>query len=140
MTTVDTRLRASGLKVTSTRRAVFLALEEHPHAGVDTVLATVRESLPETSAQAVYGVLSAFTDAGLARRIEPEGHPRRFELRVGDNHHHVVCRRCGAVADVDCVVGGAPCLHPSTASGFAVDTADVTFWGTCPDCLTAASH
>ncbi|PPG02228.1 MULTISPECIES: Fur family transcriptional regulator [unclassified Rathayibacter] len=138
MTTVDERLRASGLKVTATRRAVLLALEEHPHSGVDAVLARVREGLPEASAQAVYGVLSAFTDAGIVRRIEPEGHPRRFELRVGDNHHHVVCRRCGDVADVDCVVGEAPCLHPQTASGFAVDTADVTFWGTCPDCLALA--
>ncbi|AZZ56765.1 Fur family transcriptional regulator [Rathayibacter iranicus] len=140
MTTVDGRLRASGLKATATRRAVFLALEEYPHSGVGAVLTRVRDSLPEASAQAVYGVLSAFTDAGLVRRIEPEGHPRRFELRVGDNHHHVVCRSCGAVADVECVVGEAPCLHPSMASGFAIDTADVTFWGTCPDCLVLAVH
>ena len=139
MTTPDDRLRASGLKATATRRAVLQALEEHPHSGVDEVLARVRAELPDTSAQAVYGVLSAFTDAGLTRRIEPEGHPRRFELRVGDNHHHVVCRACGAVADVDCVVGAAPCLHPSTSSGFTVDTAEVTFWGTCPDCLRASA-
>ncbi|KQQ07284.1 Fur family transcriptional regulator [Rathayibacter sp. Leaf296] len=140
MTTQDDRLRASGLKATATRRAVLHALEEHPHSGVDEVLARVRVELPDTSAQAVYGVLSAFTDAGLTRRIEPEGHPRRFELRVGDNHHHVVCRQCGAVADVDCVVGAAPCLHPSTSNGFAVDTAEVTFWGTCPDCLRASAN
>ena len=140
MTTQDDRLRASGLKATATRRAVLHALEEHPHSGVDEVLARVRVELPDTSAQAVYGVLSAFTDAGLTRRIEPEGHPRRFELRVGDNHHHVVCRACGAVADVDCVVGAAPCLHPSTSSGFTVDTAEVTFWGTCPDCLRASAN
>ena len=140
MTTQDDRLRASGLKATATRRAVLHALEEHPHSGVDEVLARVRVELPDTSAQAVYGVLSAFTDAGLTRRIEPEGHPRRFELRVGDNHHHVVCRQCGAVADVDCVVGAAPCLHPSTSSGFTVDTAEVTFWGTCPDCLRASAN
>ncbi|MHC2186474.1 Fe2+ or Zn2+ uptake regulation protein [Rathayibacter agropyri] len=140
MTTVDDRLRASGLKATATRRAVILALEEHPHSGVEGLLTRVRESLPDSSAQAVYGVLAAFTDAGLARRIEPEGHPRRFELRVGDNHHHVVCRGCGAIADVDCLVGEAPCLHPSMASGFAIDTADVTFWGTCPDCQVLAVH
>lgn len=140
MTTQDERLRAAGLKATATRRAVLEALEGHPHSGVDEVLARVRTGLPDTSAQAVYGVLSAFTDAGLTRRIEPEGHPRRFELRVGDNHHHVVCRNCGAVADVDCVVGQAPCLHPSTSSGFAIDTADITFWGVCPDCLRAAAN
>ncbi|MBF4460925.1 MULTISPECIES: Fur family transcriptional regulator [unclassified Rathayibacter] len=140
MTTPDERLRASGLKVTATRRAVLGALEEQPHAGVDAILARVRTALPEASSQAVYGVLSAFTESGLVRRIEPEGHPRRFELRVGDNHHHVVCRRCGIVADVDCLVGEAPCLHPSMSSGFAVDTADVTFWGTCPDCLAAAER
>ncbi|QHC65304.1 Fur family transcriptional regulator [Rathayibacter oskolensis] len=138
MTTPDDRLRASGLKATATRRAVLQALEGHPHSDVDAVLARVRTELPDASAQAVYGVLSAFTEAGLTRRIEPEGHPRRFELRVDDNHHHVVCRTCGAVADVDCVVGQAPCLHPSTSSGFAIETADVTFWGTCPDCLAAA--
>ncbi|WP_208545120.1 Fur family transcriptional regulator [Rathayibacter sp. VKM Ac-2760] len=138
MTMTDDRLRASGLKATATRRAVLLALEGHPHSDVDQILARVRVELPEASAQAVYGVLAAFTEAGLARRIEPEGHARRFELRVGDNHHHVVCRSCGAVADVDCVVGQAPCLHPSSSSGFVVDTADITFWGTCPDCLAQA--
>ncbi|MWV48431.1 transcriptional repressor [Rathayibacter sp. VKM Ac-2803] len=140
MTTQDERLRASGLKATATRRAVLRALEGHPHSDVDGVLARVRVELPDTSAQAVYGVLSAFTEAGLTRRIEPEGHPRRFELRVGDNHHHVVCRVCGAVGDVDCVVGQAPCLHPASSNGFAIDTADVTFWGTCPDCLAAAQN
>ncbi|PPG24868.1 transcriptional repressor [Rathayibacter toxicus] len=132
---MDERLRASGLKVTATRRAVLMALDKHPHSGVEEILEHTCTELPDTSAQAVYGVLSAFVEAGLARRIEPEGHPRRFELRVGDNHHHVVCRGCDAIADVDCVLGDAPCLHPSASNGFAIDTADVTFWGTCPSCL-----
>lgn len=134
MTELDDRLRAAGLKATAPRRAVLEALGSHPHAGVDELLMAVRGTLPDTSAQAVYAILAAFTEVGLARRIEPEGHPGRFELRVGDNHHHVVCRGCGAVADVDCVHGSAPCLQPSNTSGFTIEAADVTFWGLCPAC------
>ncbi|MGN8246441.1 Fur family transcriptional regulator [Cellulomonas soli] len=131
-------LRTHGLRVTAPRRAVLEVLHEHPHADADTVLRAARDRLPAVSVQAVYDVLHALTDAGLVRRIEPAGHPARYERRVGDNHHHVVCRGCGAVDDVDCVVGHAPCLVPSSTQGFAIDVAEVTFWGLCPTCRDAA--
>src|SRR5579872_5316889 len=127
-------LRAAGLRVTAIRLAVMDALVRRPHADADTVIATVRERLGSVSPQAVYNVLAALTDAELARRVEPAGSPARYELRVGDNHHHVVCRRCGRAADVDCAVGEAPCLEPSHTHGFVLDEAEVTFWGLCPQC------
>jgi len=127
-------LRGAGLRVTAPRRAVLAWLAEHPHSTADAVGTGVRAELGTISTQAVYDVLAACVDAGLVRRIEPAGHPARFERRVADNHHHLVCRRCGAAADVDCTIGPAPCLEPSDTHGFAVDEAEVVFWGLCPDC------
>lgn len=131
------RLRAAGLRVTAPRQAVLGVLSEHPHSTADSVAAAVRVRLGSVSTQAVYDVLAACVDAGLVRRIEPAGSAARYETRTGDNHHHVVCRTCGDTADVDCVVGEAPCLHPSTAEGFVIDEAEVVFWGTCPACQAA---
>jgi Fur family ferric uptake transcriptional regulator len=129
-------LRGVGLRVTGPRIAVIEALRAHPHADTDTIATAARATLGTVSTQAVYDVLRALSDAGLARRIEPAGSPARFELRVGDNHHHVVCRVCGAIADVDCAVGERPCLDPSSSHGFVIDEAEVTYWGLCPDCTT----
>jgi Fur family ferric uptake transcriptional regulator len=129
-------LRDAGLRVTSPRLAVLSELTEGKHLTADQVAAAVRGRLGTISTQAVYDVLGALTRAGLARRIEPAGSPARYETRVGDNHHHVVCRSCAAVTDVDCVVGEPPCVLPSDASGFVIDEAEVTFWGLCPDCQT----
>jgi Fe2+ or Zn2+ uptake regulation protein len=131
------RIRDVGLKVTVPRLAVMRALEGRPHADADSVFGAVRTELPGTSLQAVYGVLGALSNAGLLRRIEPAGSPARYELRTGDNHHHVVCSGCGALEDVDCVVGHAPCLTPSAGTGFAIHAAEVTFWGLCPTCQAA---
>ncbi|WAL63456.1 Fur family transcriptional regulator [Amycolatopsis cynarae] len=128
-------LREAGLRVTKPRRAVLAWLAEHPHSTVDAIGAGVREQLGSVSTQALYDVLAACTEAGLLRRIEPAGHPARFERRVGDNHHHLVCRRCGRTEDVDCVTGQRPCLTPSDERGYALDEAEVVFWGLCPDCL-----
>lgn len=129
------RLRAHGLRVTASRIAVLAALAELPgHPDADAVRRAARARLGSISTQAVYDALSALVERGLARRIQPAGGPARYETRVGDNHHHIVCRACGAVVDVDCVVGEAPCLHPSSRSGFTVDEAEVVFWGLCPDC------
>jgi Fe2+ or Zn2+ uptake regulation protein len=130
-------LRDAGLRVTGPRIAVLRALGEHPHADTDTLAEVARAELGTVSTQAVYDVLRALTEAGLARRIEPAGSPARFEVRVGDNHHHVVCRRCGAITDIDCAVGERPCLRPSEAHGFVIDEAEVTYWGLCPDCSTS---
>lgn len=127
-------LRRVGLRVTAPRVAVLEALGERSHLDADTIAASARQRLGTLSTQAVYDILRAFTAAGLVRRIEPAGSPAAYEKRVGDNHHHVVCRVCGAIADVDCVVGAAPCLSPSSTSGFTIDEAEVTFWGLCPDC------
>jgi Fur family transcriptional regulator, stress-responsive regulator len=127
-------LRAGGLRVTQGRVAVLDALTRLPHSDAETVFRAVLSSLPGTSVQNVHNVLGDLTAAGLLRRIEPAGSPARYERRIGDNHHHVVCTACGAVADIDCVVGHAPCLQPGDAAGFAVDTAEVTFWGLCPSC------
>jgi Fe2+ or Zn2+ uptake regulation protein len=129
-------LRDAGMRVTAPRLAVLGWLADHPHSTADQVTTAVRAQLGTVSTQAVYDVLHAFTDAGLVRRIEPAGHPAQYETRTGDNHHHVVCRSCGRTEDVDCVRGTRPCLHPSDTAGFAVDEAEVVFWGTCPDCLT----
>lgn len=127
-------LRAAGLKVTAPRSQVLRAFDGLAHATADELLVAVQPVLPNTSVQAVYGVLSALTDAGLLRRIEPAGSAARYERRVGDNHHHLVCTMCGTVADVDCVIGEAPCLTPSTTGGFTVTSAEVTFWGLCGSC------
>lgn len=128
------RLRAAGLRVTRPRLAALAEVQEHPHATVDILVSGVRERLGKVSTQAVYDVLRSLATARLVRRIEPAGSPARYEARVGDNHHHVVCRICGAVADVDCATGSAPCLDASNDAGFLIDEAEVTYWGVCPAC------
>jgi Fur family ferric uptake transcriptional regulator len=132
----EAQLRAVSLRVTQPRLAVLTALRGHPHVDTDTVIALVRTDHPTISHQAVYDVLRALTDTGLVRRIQPAGATARYEMRVRDNHHHVVCRSCGAIADVDCAVGHAPCLTASDDHGFVIDEAEVVYWGACPDCLT----
>ncbi len=132
-------LRAAGLRVTRPRVAVLTALRHLPHADTDTIIGAVRADLVEVSHQAVYDVLRVLTAAGLVRRIQPSGSVARYESRLDDNHHHVVCRGCGAIRDVDCAVGHAPCLDASDDHGFTIDEAEVTFWGLCPDCSTAQS-
>jgi Fur family ferric uptake transcriptional regulator len=131
-------LRAAGLRVTAPRIAVLAAARSGEHATVGEIAAAARGTLGSISTQAVYYVLDALARAGLVRRIEPAGSPARFETRVGDNHHHVVCRACGAVADVDCATGEAPCLEAHDSKGFLIDEADVTYWGLCPDCQPSA--
>jgi len=132
--TLVTLVRQAGLRVTAPRLAVLAALARRPHADTDTVIRQVRAELGSVSAQAVYNVLATFVTAGLVRRIEPAGSVPLYELRVGDNHHHVVCRRCGVVQDVDCAIGKRPCLEPSDTHGFLLDEAEVTYWGLCPTC------
>jgi Fur family transcriptional regulator, stress-responsive regulator len=136
LTDVEALLRASSLRVTRQRVAVLEVLRDHPHADTDSVIRRARESAGDISHQAVYDVLRALTEAGLLRRIQPAGSVARYEVRVGDNHHHVVCRSCGAIADVECAVGHAPCLSASDARGFAIDEAEVVYWGRCPACST----
>jgi Fur family ferric uptake transcriptional regulator len=131
-------LRGASLRVTRPRVAVLTAVYDHPHADTDSIIGVVREELGDVSTQAVYDVLRALTTAGLVRRIEPAGSVPRYESRVADNHHHVVCRTCGAIADVDCAAGYTPCLTASDDHGFAIDEAEVTFWGLCPACSTAS--
>jgi Fur family ferric uptake transcriptional regulator len=133
---VLTALRAAGLRVTMPRQAVLTWLAGHPHATAEAIGAGVRARSGAVSLQAVYDVLAACTAAGLVRRIEPAGHSARFERRVGDNHHHLVCRGCGRTEDVDCVIGERPCLIPVDDLGFTVDEAEVVFWGRCPSCAT----
>ncbi|HZD67235.1 MAG TPA: Fur family transcriptional regulator [Acidimicrobiales bacterium] len=127
-------LRSAALRATPQRLAVLDALRRQPHVDTDTVISHVRDGLGAVSAQAVYNGLAALVEAGLVRRIEPAGSVALYELRVGDNHHHVVCRKCGAVADVDCAVRRRPCLTPSDAHGYLLDEAEVTYWGICPAC------
>lgn len=129
-------LRGAGLRVTRPRLAVMQAVTVLPHADTESIIGAVRRSLPEVSHQAVYDSLHTLTGAGLVRRIKPTGSVARYEARVGDNHHHVVCRSCGAIADVDCAVGDAPCLTASDAGGFVIDEAEVIYWGRCPGCAT----
>lgn len=136
---LEEMLRGAMLRVTRPRLAVLEAVHAHPHADTDTVIAATRQRLGEVSHQAVYDVLRALTGAGLLRRIQPSGSVARYESRVADNHHHVVCRGCGTIADVDCAVGHAPCLTASDDQGFRIDEAEVVYWGTCPDCTTARS-
>ena len=127
-------LRDVGLRVTRPRLAVLAAVHERPHARTETVLTDVRAELGAVSHQAVYDVLRALTDAGLVRRIQPAGSVARYEARVGDNHHHVICRACGSIADVDCAVGDTPCLTASDDNGFSIDEAEVVYWGRCSSC------
>ena len=127
-------LRGAGLRVTAARVALLDTVRHGDHLGVEAIATGVRERVGHISLQAVYEALDAMTAAGLVRRIEPAGSPARFEGRVGDNHHHIVCRSCGVVADVDCAVGEAPCLTASDEHGFAIDEAEVIYWGLCPDC------
>jgi Fur family transcriptional regulator, stress-responsive regulator len=130
-------LRGAGLRVTAARVALLQTVRAGDHLGVEAIAAGVRDRVGLVSLQAVYDALNALTQAGLVRRIEPAGSPARYEGRLRDNHHHVVCRSCGSVADVDCAVGQAPCLTPSDDHGFSIDEAEVTYWGLCPRCSTA---
>lgn len=132
------RLRGAGLRVTGGRLQVLAALATHPHADAETVRRTLVERGYPMSIQSVHNVLGDLADAGVLGRIEPAGSPVRYENRVGDNHHHIVCRTCGAVEDVDCVIGEAPCLTPSAAAGFTVERAEVVFWGRCPACASGS--
>ena len=130
-------LRGTALRVTKPRIAVLSAVHEHPHANTDAIIGVVRAQLGAVSHQAVYDVLRTLTDVGLVRRIQPPGSVARYEARVGDNHHHVVCRTCGAIADVDCAVDETPCLTASDDAGYEIDEAEVVYWGRCPRCATA---
>ncbi len=129
-------LRDAALRVTRPRLAVLAAVHAAPHADTDSIIRSVRAELAEVSHQAVYDVLRALTNASLLRRIQPAGSVARYEARVGDNHHHLVCRECAAITDVDCVVGEAPCLDAGDHDGFTIDEAEVTYWGLCPTCST----
>ena len=131
-------LRGTTLRVTKPRIAVLTAVHEHPHADTEAVLSAARAQLGAVSHQAVYDVLRTLTDVGLVRRIQPAGSVARYEARVGDNHHHLVCRSCGAVTDVPCVVGAMPCAIPEDTHGYLVEEAEVTYWGTCPTCARAS--
>ncbi|MER5911276.1 Fur family transcriptional regulator [Streptomyces sp. NPDC001982] len=137
-TTAD-ELRGAGLRVTAARVALLETVRGGDHLGVEAIATRVRDRVGHISLQAVYEALHALTAAGLIRRIEPAGSPARFEGRIGDNHHHVVCRSCGVVADVDCATGQAPCLTASEDHGFAIDEAEVIYWGLCPECSIARS-
>ena len=132
-------LRAADLRVTRPRLAVLSAVYDHPHADTDSILGATRERLADVSHQAVYDVLRALTTAGLVRRLQPPGSVARYEARVGDNHHHVVCRSCGVIVDVDCAVGDAPCLTAADDAGFEIDEAEVVYWGRCPTCAASSS-
>jgi len=127
-------LRKAALRVTRPRLAVLAAVHHNPHADTDSIINAVRGDVGDVSHQAVYDVLRVLTASGLVRRIQPSGSVARYEARVGDNHHHVVCRTCGAIADVDCAVGEAPCLAASEDRGFVIDEAEVTYWGLCREC------
>ncbi|WP_338887001.1 Fur family transcriptional regulator [Rhodococcus sovatensis] len=131
------QLRSVGLRVTGPRVAVLNAVTARPHSDADDVAAVVRAEAGSVSMQAVYDVLRACVNAGLLRRIEPAGSPALYETRTGDNHHHLVCRGCRKVVDVDCVVGAAPCLESSESAGFVVEEAEIVFWGLCADCASA---
>lgn len=131
-------LRESGLRVTAPRLAVLDAVAGHPHADSATIVGAVAQAAPTISRQAVFDCLNTLSDTGVIRRIQPAGSPARYELRVGDNHHHLVCRACGSVVDVDCAVGERPCLVASDDHGYEITEAEVIYWGWCPDCVSAA--
>jgi len=130
-------LREHGLRVTAARVAVLSAIGRQPHALADEIATAARDHLGALSTAAVYEVLNTFAEVGLVRRIEPAGSSARYETRTADNHHHAVCRRCGAVSDIDCAVGHAPCLEPSNTNGFVIEEAEVTWWGICANCNPA---
>jgi Fur family ferric uptake transcriptional regulator len=132
-------LRRHGMQVTAQRLAVLRAVSERPHSTADDIGNVVRGEIGSISRQAVYDVLAALTDKGLLRRIQPAGSPARYEDRVGDNHHHLICRTCSRMLDVDCAVGDTPCLTAAEDAGYEVDEAEVIYWGRCPDCLATAS-
>lgn len=132
----STALRNAGLRVTRPRLAVLNAVAHHPHSVTTTILDAARVNLPSVSHQAVYDCLAVLTDAGVLRRIQPTGSVARYEIATGDNHHHLVCRACGTIRDVECAVGEAPCLETADDHGFRIDEAEVNYWGICPDCLT----
>jgi Fur family ferric uptake transcriptional regulator len=136
---LEEMLRGAGLRITRPRIAVLVALIENPHADTNSVVQTTRQDLGKVSTQAVYDVLQVLTEKGLIRRFESPGSVARYETRIGDNHHHVVCRSCGAIADVACAVGPAPCLEASESHGFEIDEAEVVYRGHCPDCLAATA-
>jgi len=136
----ESLLRGVALRVTRPRVAVLSAVHRYPHAATDSIISVVREDLGEVSHQAVYDVLRALTAVGLVRRIQPAGLVARYEARVGDNHHHVVCRACGAIADVDCAVGDAPCLAAADGPDYAIDEAEVIYWGRCPECVAVGDQ
>jgi Fur family transcriptional regulator, stress-responsive regulator len=131
---LERMLRGASLRITRPRLAVLGAVHAHPHADTRSLLGAVRGELSDVSQAAVYEVLNVLTEAGLVRRIQPQGTVARYESRTGDNHHHVICRTCGVIADVDCAVGAAPCLDPSDDHGFVIDEAEVVYWGLCPAC------
>lgn len=133
-------LRRVELRVTRPRMAVLAAVHEHPHADTDSIIDVVRRDLGEVSTQAVYDVLRALTSAGLVRRLQPPGSVARYEPQTADNHHHVVCRTCGEIADVPCAVGAAPCLTAGVDHGYEIDEAEVIFWGRCPECTTETAE
>jgi Fur family ferric uptake transcriptional regulator len=134
------KLRDAGLRVTSARLAILETVRSANHLGAEQIARAVRERIGHVSVQAVYEALGALTAAGLIRRIEPAGSPARYEARIGDNHHHIVCRECGVIADVDCAVGHSPCLAPANSAGFSIDEAEVTFWGLCARCQRAGKQ
>jgi Fur family ferric uptake transcriptional regulator len=136
---IERQLRAAGLRVTVQRVAVLTAVSRHPHADTSSIIDAARASIPDLSHQAVYDALRTLTGAGLLRCIEPAGTVARYEARTGDNHHHLICRSCGVIADVECAIGHAPCLAPADGQGFVVDEAEVVYWGRCPACASAAS-
>jgi Fur family transcriptional regulator, stress-responsive regulator len=128
-------LRQHGLQVTAQRLAVLRALSDRPHSTADDIYTVVHEELGAISRQAVYDTLGVLGDKGLLRRIQPAGSPARFEDRVGDNHHHLICRACGRLVDVDCAIGETPCLTAADDAGYEVDEAEVIYWGRCPECV-----
>jgi Fur family transcriptional regulator, stress-responsive regulator len=138
-TALDQELRDAGLRVTGGRVALLESLDQLPHSDAETLFQALKEQLPGLSVQSVHNILGDLTTAGIIRRIQPAGSPARYERRTGDNHHHIVCTGCGAISDVDCVVGEAPCLAPSHTHGFAVQQAEVTFWGLCAECQAASA-
>jgi Fur family ferric uptake transcriptional regulator len=135
----EPQLREARLRVTRPRLAVLSAVHDHPHADTDSIIGVVRADLGEVSHQTVYDVLRVLTQVGLLRRIQPPGSVARYESRVADNHHHLVCRSCAAVVDVDCAVGTTPCLTASDDHGYTIDEAEVVYWGLCPACSTPSS-
>jgi Fur family transcriptional regulator, stress-responsive regulator len=137
--TPDALLRRHGMYVTAQRLAVLRAVTDRPHTTADDIHTAIRAEIGAISRQAVYDVLAALTDKGLLRRIQPAGSSARYERRVGDNHHHLVCRSCSRIVDVDCAVGDTPCLTAADGSGYEIDEAEVIYWGRCPECVAAAS-